>query len=369
MQSSSGVRALGSVAIGVMARRGGFVFDRCYYYDPEHRWEQDVAIARWAEREYAPYPIYNAEAHLVQLSHQPRPYRQVGGLQPNLIVGAALGADLVFPGDKDPDITVTPLRGVDDLSQLRSIRWDEREPIRTFLSQLDELRAKYGGDVDVFPPFFWDRSGRATVHGPVTTAQKLWGEDFFVLLLEDFSAALERLMWISEVYNHLIRLFSERAELRVTGIHIGECSGCLLSPQHWEEAVIPAMNAMVDVWGPVRIHSCGGSDHVLEPMSKVHHLAVFNIGTNTSVAESRRLVGPKVKLDVIPDAQMLCFGKPVDVRAWVQRTLMENDGGPLEFQFHLDAGVPLANAVAVFQTLAEHGLPQPYESLVERWGV
>ncbi len=384
--SAARITAFGSVAIGVMARRGGFAFDRRYYFDPEYRWTQDVAIARWAEKSYAPRPIYNAEAHLVQLDHQPIPYRQVGGLQPNLILGAALGAEFVFPGDKDPDISVTPLRGVDDLSQLRAIRWEEREPIRTFLEQIDALKKQYPeykiqfeerqtevctpkGGVDVFPPFFWDRSGRATVHGPVTTAQKLWGEDFFVLLLEDWDAALARLMWISDVYNHLIRLFSERAELPVTSLHIGECSGCLLSPQHWANAVIPAMNAMVDFCGPVRIHSCGGSDHVLEPMSRVHNLAIFNIGTNTSVAESRRLIGPEVKIDVIPDAQMLCFGKPADVRAWVERTLIENAGGPLEFQFHLDAGVPLENAIAIFETLQEHGVETKYKSLLERWGV
>ena len=353
MMSEPTPTAFGSVAIGVMAREGGFVFDERYYFDPEYRAGQDAAIARWAEETYAPWSIYNAEAHLVQIDQQPRPYRQVGGLQPNLILGAALGAEFVFYGDKDPDITTTPLKGVSDLSELASIRWEEREPIATFLRQIDELKATYRGDVDVFPPFFWDRSGRATVHGPVTTAQKLWGEDFFILMLEDPAAAEARLFWIADVYNHLIRLFSERAELPVTGIHIGECSGCLLSPESWADAVIPAMNRMVDASGPVRIHSCGGSDHVLAPMARVHNLAVFNIGTNTSVAESRRLVGADVRIDVIPDAQMLCFDTPAQVKAWTRRTLEENAGGPLEFQFHLDAGVPLQNAVAIFQALAE----------------
>ena len=40
---------------------------------------------------------------MVQLSHQPCSYRQVDGLQPNLILGAALGAEIVFPGGRDPD--------------------------------------------------------------------------------------------------------------------------------------------------------------------------------------------------------------------------------------------------------------------------
>jgi hypothetical protein len=96
----SKVSAIGSVSIGVMHKQGSFVFDESYYFDPEYRWKQDLEIARWCEREFSPYPIYNAEAHLVQMQDQPLPYRQVGGLQPILILGAALGAELVFPGDE-----------------------------------------------------------------------------------------------------------------------------------------------------------------------------------------------------------------------------------------------------------------------------
>ena len=51
----------GSVSIGVMHRDGGFVFDDQYYYNPEHRWQQDLLITKWCEEKYAPFPIYNAE--------------------------------------------------------------------------------------------------------------------------------------------------------------------------------------------------------------------------------------------------------------------------------------------------------------------
>ena len=64
--STTGVFVSGTVGIGVMHKEGGFSFDRSYYFDPDHRWEQDLAIARWCERIYAPYPIHNAEAHLIQ---------------------------------------------------------------------------------------------------------------------------------------------------------------------------------------------------------------------------------------------------------------------------------------------------------------
>jgi uroporphyrinogen-III decarboxylase len=369
MQDRSSIDALGSIAIGVMAESGGFCFDREYYYDPQHRWEQDCRIAHWAETKYAPYPLYNTEAHLVQLKHLPRPFRQVGGIQPNLILGAALGAEIVFPGDRDPDITPYPLRGLKSIDEVRDICWQEREPISTFLRQIDEYMEKSGDDVDVFPPFFWDRSGRATVHGPVTTAHKLIGEEFYIIMMEDFDFAMEILMWIADSYNHLIRLFSERAQLPTTGIHIGECSGCMISPELWENAVIPSMNVMVDACGPVRIHSCGNSDHILEQMSRVHDLEILNIGTDTSISRSRELIGPDIEIDVIPDPQLLFSGPPEKVSDWVRESVSQNGGGPMTIEVHIDAQVPFANTVAIFDTLRELGHELYSDSLVQRWGI
>ena len=358
---------VGSVSKGVLAARGGFVFDRAYFFNPEHRWEQDKRIARFVEENF-PFPLYNLEANLVQPDCLPIPFRQVGGLQPNLILGAALNADFVFPGDRDPDISHPPLRGLTNLDQIMEIKWEEREPIRTFLEQVHALKTRYAHDADVFPPFFWDRSGRATVHGPVTTAHKLMGEEFYLMLEDDPDSAKRFLEWIAQAYVALIRLFSERAEIPVTSIHIGECSGCMVSPARWAEAIIPAMNIMVDACGPVRIHSCGNSNLIVGQMARVRNLGTLNVGTNTSVALCRRAVGETIRIDLMPDPQMLCFGTPEDCRAWVERALAETGNGPLEIRFHVDAAVPERNIASIFDTATRHGCPPYAESLIKRWG-
>lgn len=365
--------AEGTVAIGVMHSEGGFIFDRDYYFDPEHRWKQDQKIARWCEEQYAPHPIYNAEAHLVQLDHQPVAFRQIGGLQPNLILGAAVGADFIFYGHQDPDISPCPLLdfgGMEGIAELDQIRWEEREPIATFLRQIDEFKRKYRNrQIDVFPPFFWDRSGRATVHGPLTTAHKLMGENFFMLLQDDFEMAYAFLQWIAKAYTDLIMLFSQRAELPVTGVHIGECSGCLFSADLWARAAIPAINTLSEACGPVRLHSCGKSDHLLELLTGVRNLQNFNLGSATNIARSRELLGLDMALDVIPDQKLLSCGSLEQTESWVGESLAENSGGPMAIQLHLDAGVPLANALAVFKALESHGIKVGYESLVERWRI
>ncbi|MFV2065583.1 MAG: uroporphyrinogen decarboxylase family protein [Pirellulales bacterium] len=363
--------AIGTVSIGRMHQEGGFVFDRDYYFDPEHRWRQDLEIARWCEETYAPYPIYNAEAHLINLDDQPNPFRQIGGLQPNLILAAALGAELVFYGHQDPDVSGQPLKGIDSLVALRSFEgldWATLEPIATFLRQMDAFKEEYAGTgIDIFPPFFWDRSGRATIHGLLTTAHKLMGEEFFLLPLTDPELARAVLDWIADAYLDLIRLFADRAGHSITSLHVGECSGCMFSSEQWDLA-IPATNRIVDACGTCRIHSCGKSDHLLEQMAKVHNLSNFNIGSGTSVARSRKIVGTGRQLDVIPDPAMLHGGTTSDVRAFMKQVLAENEEGPLEIQFHMEPGMPWENALAIFETMRAHGVVPEYTSLVERWG-
>jgi uroporphyrinogen-III decarboxylase len=353
----STISAIGSVSIAILHDQGGFEFDRKYYFDPEYRWNQDQKIARWCEQKYAPWPIYNAEAHLVQLNHLPQAYRQVGGLQPNLILGATLGAEFIFPGNRDPDITPTPLKNLTNLNELKNIVWAETEPLATFLNQIETLKQRYVNQpVNIFPPFFWDRSGQATIHGPLTTALKLLGESFMIAIITNPGFARELLLWITETYKELILLFSKHSGLKITGIHIGECSGSMFSPEQWANFAIPVMNVLAETCGPVRLHSCGHSDHLLETMTQVRNVSCLNIGSGTNISRCRELFGSDVQLDIIPDLPLLFEGTPGEIRNWVKRVLKENQSGPMEIQFHLDTGIPLENGIAIFEALISEGI-------------
>ena len=45
--------------------------------------------------------------------------------------------------------------------------------------------------------------------------------------------------WITDVYIALIRHFARLGDLPITSVHIGECSGTMLRPAHYERFVIP----------------------------------------------------------------------------------------------------------------------------------
>ncbi|MGB9626540.1 MAG: hypothetical protein ACPMAQ_16925, partial [Phycisphaerae bacterium] len=68
-----------------------------------------------------------------------------------------------------------------------------------------------------------------------------------------------------------------------------------------------------------------------------------------------------IRIDLIPPPHLLTAAEPAAVDAWVRRVLEDNGGGPLEFQFHLDAGQPEANALQISQTLRAVGIACPRE--------
>jgi hypothetical protein len=60
-----------------------------------------------------------------------------------------------------------------------------------------------------------------------------------------------------------------------------------------------------------------------------------------------------MRVDLTPETRLLTSGTAADIDAWVRRTLDENGGGRLEYQFHLDAGQPEENCLQITRTLRE----------------
>ena len=229
------VSILGSVSFGWLNQQGGFLEDERYYMDPERHMEQDRAMSLLARRRFPAYRIYNLEAHLVQPEFRHKRPCLIGGLQPNLILAACVGAQFVYHGDKDPDVTLTPIKDMESLDEVRQLDLLNAWPVTQFREQVLAMRRKYGESVDVIPPFFWDTSGRATFHGPVTTAQKLMGERFFLEMVDHPDFVREFLDWIVESYVKLARHFAELAGLPISGVHVGDCSVCMIGAEQFLE--------------------------------------------------------------------------------------------------------------------------------------
>ena len=80
-------------------------------------------------------------------------------------------------------------------------------------------------DLKVIPPFFWDESGRATIHGIVTTSLKLTGDNIMIIMMSDPELAHAIHQWIVDAYIILDKSFSGLAKLPVTSVHVGNVQG------------------------------------------------------------------------------------------------------------------------------------------------
>lgn len=348
------ISALGSVSFGWLHEQGGFVFDEPFFLEPAARLKTEQRIHAFVAKRFPGFPVYNIEAHLVQVKGRQQPVVLVGGLQPNLLLGAAVGSKFVFYGDKDPDITPTPLVDRQALDGLRDLDWANVWPISMFLDQVAAARETFGKEFAVIPPFFWDTTGRATVHGIVTTAQKLIGERLFLEMADGSPFVRELFPWIADSYATLIGLFADAAGMRVTGLHVGDCSLCMVGPGPFKELVLPSLNELVRRTGPVRLHSCGLSNHLLDAFRGVENLASLNVGSGTSVAKIRERFA-STPLDLLPPVELVTTGTPEMMDAWVRRCVEENGDGELELQYHLDLGQPQDTCLQIHRTLDSLG--------------
>jgi hypothetical protein len=354
------VRVATSVSKGWLNEEGGFTFSERYYMDPLYRRDRDMAIDSFLRERFPDHPFYNLESNLAQLEYWKPDFAYVGGIQPNLIVGVGLGARMAWYDTQDIDLAdLSPLAHVTSLDELPAPSEILAHPmLQGFDAQIEELRAARP-DLTVVPPFFWDTSGRATIHGFVTTSMKLYSEQIFIKMFDEPEFVLGFHDWIADVYIALVRHYSALGDLPVTSVHIGECSGTMVNADQYDEFVVPFVNKVADALGPIRLHSCGRSDHLLETMGHVPKLQTLDTGSRTTVSAVRQQLGSELQLDVAPPLDALSAGaSPETMKSWIDEVLVENGDAPILIGYHLEPGYSLANCLMVHEELARRGLTE-----------
>ncbi len=326
-----------------MADALGVAFDRDYYFDPQRRHAVDTQCNEYAAEHFAGMRLFYSESNLGQIDYWDKEQVLIGGIQPNMILGMLLDADFVSDDCHDADITTRCLEGKvpSDLPSPESLL--DHPLIRLFGEQIRRTQEH----LRPIPPFFWDISGRATIHGVLTSAQKFLGETIFMDMVSDPKRCLEVMEWIAGAYIVLCQHFSQIADLPVTGVHVGECSSCLVSPDMVERFVVPATSRIGAELGPVRLHSCGPSTDYVEPFSRIENLCSLDLGGDTSIERVRGVFGNEMPLSVTPLPQDMSARSTEPILNWAGRILEENNGGNLEYIYHLESGYNLDTIYAL----------------------
>lgn len=312
-------------------------FDRDYYFDPTKRYAIDSQCNEYALENFRDMRLFYSESNLGQIEYWDKKQIQIGGIQPNLILGILMGAEFKPQNDKDPDITPGILTGTDP-GKLPAPQTLLEDPlIRLFDKQIHQQQQDTARKLCPVPPFFWDISGRATIHGPVTTAQKLLGETIFLEMVTEQQQSMQIMDWICDVYIVLCRHFSEIADLHITEVHIGECSACMIDPKLIKQFVVPAASKIGKKLGPVHLHSCGPSTNHLKAFSKIAKLKSIDLGGETSVKKARKILGKDFPISISPLPVDMSAESTEPILNWAKQIVEENNSGNLEFVYHLEA--------------------------------
>ncbi len=323
----------GTLSKAWMNRALGVAFDRNYYFDPATRHAIDCRCNEYAAETFPGMAVFYSESNLGRIDYWDKNQVLIGGIQPNMILGILLGADFVPADDRDADITPGCLKdkGPGDLPAPETLL--SHDLVRLFDKQ---VRSEKRRQLRPIPPFFWDSSGRAVIHGVLTTAQKLCGESIFMDMLTEPARCMGLLNWIADAYLALCRHFSRAADLPITDVHVGECSCCMISPGLVEEFVAPITSRIGEALGPVRFHSCGTSTHLLGALTRIDPLGSLDFGSETSIRRAREFFGPEMPITIAPSPQDMSAESAEPVLDWAKRILEENAGGNLGYVFHFE---------------------------------
>jgi hypothetical protein len=346
-----------SVSKGWLHDRGGFTFGEKYYKDPLYRQIQDRKMNGFVREAFPDYPIYNMEANLMQAGYTSENQVLVGGIQPNLILAVVLGSKFVIYPDRDSDVSGNPLQDIASAEELPAMGQVLAHPfIQELDTQIQDLKRNHP-ELEVIPPFFWDRSGRATIHGIITTSLKLIGDNAMILMIMDPDLMHGVHQWITDVYILLINHYAGLADMPITSVHVGECSGTMISNEQYAAFITPYVTQLGKAFGNIRLHSCGISDHILEAISQIENLAVIDTGSNTSVAGIREMKGTDFEINLEPPVNLMLKDSPnSELLKWLDRVLEENRGGPIKFAFHLESGYAVENCLAIYDELVKRKL-------------
>lgn len=331
----------GSVSKAFMAKQVKVSFDREYYFNPQKRHQVDQTCNIYAKDILAEFNVFFTESNLGQYPYFSANQVLIGGIQPNMILGMLLGAEFVPHDTMDADIRMTPLTGRNPEEWPAPDTLLDHEFIRLFDRQINSIRSE--GRFLPIPPFFWDSSGRAAIHGPLTTAQKYLGENVFMDLVTEPESISKILDWITESYLVLVHHFSRMGEMPVRTVHIGECSACMVNPALFEQFVVPYAARIAHSLGPLRFHSCGPSTHLLAGLKKISRLASLDLGGETSVKKVRMIFGNGFPVDISPLPADLSADSPEPLVNWAKQVIYENAGGPLRIIYHLEPDYSLDN--------------------------
>ena len=125
----------------------------------------------------------------------------------------------------------------------------------------------------------------------------------------------------------------------------------MISKELFEQFVVPITSKIGSSLGPVRLHSCGSSTHLIEACHNISSLRTLDVGGETSVAKIREVFGRDFPVSIAPMAEYFYADTPERIVNWLAKVLDDNDNGELTIVYHLEGDYNIDNLLALYEQI------------------
>ena len=272
-------------------------------------------------------------------------YDMLFGYSDQLVIPEALGCRLKLL-KTGLQAAPVPLETAEDIDRLPTPdpRKDGRIP---FMLNAIQLLSKYSsGRIPVIPSF----------EGPLTTAVRTFDASFLMRkIIKDKPFVLKLLDKITDI---LIQVGKNMREEGADILFLPDAvtSSDMVSPTVAKEIEFPRLSRLIESVGlPCILHICGDSTEILDAMARTG-ASILSLDQCMDLRKTRDVVGADVTIGGnIDPVNVMGFGTPDDVRAVVNRLLVEN--GNRRYVVMTGCGIPpdtpLDNLQAAVQAVRE----------------
>jgi uroporphyrinogen-III decarboxylase len=320
----------------------GVTYGEAYYFDPGHRAEIERVEGRLQHDLWGRYEVGSP-------SPEPSPCLSIQTV--DLILGTQ-GAQWRFPVDATLESWGEPWAGLSiaEIEALDPQAAAHHPIIERVIAHYRELQKLYGERADVLGI----KSGVMGIHTPYTTAHQLRGQDLFIEMMVDPTAARVIFAKVWEIYQAIFGRLAELLQVKLTGLHLGDCSAALLSEPVYREVVLPVNQALAAEFATVGYHSCGSSSHLLADFARLPHLASIQLGPGTDLAAAAQTL-PGVHLMPLIDPLPLRNDSPAAVAEMIREVLAATAPAPQVTLcvWSLDRDTHPDNVTALYETVKQ----------------
>lgn len=306
-----------------------FAFGKEYFCNAKKRVETDLAMQKALHERFGELGLGNPD---------PAPRLQLG-FDDTLNITALFGGQVSFaenytwlvPGTLESDEAVERLKAPDV-----EAAW----PQSLFIQQAESFDGAVGAPV---------------LHGILESALDLRGDSFLVDLMNAPALANHLLDVLMETVARLKEFWDHKLAGRPQpGIRLGACSCCLISPEVFEEYLLPRYNALTERFGNGVLCSCGRSTHLVAGYAKLKNVATYRFGWETDFRLAREILGPVHIRATLDPARVASVDKR-QVSEDVRKLLDETAGGEVTLVLNSAAeNTPDENVRTVFETVKEY---------------